>query len=466
MADDNSINNEQNMADEVLMMSEERLRSILRAALDGFWMFNLEGRLLEVNDAYSQISGYSESELLTMRVSDLEILETLEMVAARIAMIVEQGEVRFKTQHRRKDGSIIDLEVSALYQTFAGGRIIAFLRDISESKEAEQALQDEHKLYEDLVNTLPAGVYRLRAKLCGNWETKTWRSFMETQYSTDMASDRFCAILGISLNAIIASPGIVPDMIHPDDKEDFNARNAQAMTGLHPFIWEGRIICNQQTKWVHFESLPRVIDAETVLWTGIVYEITERKQEQEALRNSEERFRGLSFIDPLTGLSNRRLFEDRLEQAIATSRRNGTRFGLLTLDLDKFKELNDTFGHEAGDQVLCEAADRLRVCCKRDIDTISRQGGDEFCIILNDCGDRGHLSAIADRLLQQFERPFQLDDSQVEVTTSIGISVFPDNGTVKKELEIASDRAMYVAKKTGGNNYRFWEPYTEPSNTY
>lgn len=291
MGDDNSINNEQNLANEVLIMSEKRHRSILRAAMDGFWMFDLEGRLLEVNDTYSRISGYSELELLTMSVSDLEILETGEMVAARNARIVEQGEDRYETQHRRKDGSIIDLEVSAQYWTFEGGRIIAFLRDISERKKAEQALQHEHNLYEDLVNTLPAGVYRLRAKLCGNWETETWRSLMETQYSTDMASDRFCAILGISLDEIIVNPGIVPDVIHPDDKENFNERNAQAMTGLHTFIWEGRIICNQQIKWVHFESLPRVIDAETVLWTGIVYEITERKQAEESLRQTEQKLR-------------------------------------------------------------------------------------------------------------------------------------------------------------------------------
>jgi diguanylate cyclase len=134
-------------------------------------------------------------------------------------------------------------------------------------------------------------------------------------------------------------------------------------------------------------------------------------------------------------------------------------FGLLTLDLDYFKCVNDTFGHEAGDQVLLEAAERIKTCCKRDLDTISRQGGDEFCIIFTDCGGREQLTAIAEKLLEQFARPFQLADARTEVTTSIGISIFPDNGSVMKELEIASDRAMYAAKKAGRNTYRFWELY-------
>lgn len=174
------------------------------------------------------------------------------------------------------------------------------------------------------------------------------------------------------------------------------------------------------------------------------------------IRN-EQTIRDMAFHDPLTGLSNRRLFEDRLEQAIAKSRRYGMKFGLLYLDLDHFKDINDTLGHEAGDLVLVEAGERIKSCCKRDIDTLSRQGGDEFCLIITDCGNRESLAAIAEKLLLQFARPFQVEATMIEMTTSIGISLFPDNGTEMKELEIASDRAMYAAKKAGRNTYRFWE---------
>ena len=285
---DNTMNNDRTLAAEATRKSEERHRTILRAAMDGFWLVNLEGQLLEVNDAYCRMSGYSEPELLAMGVSDLSALESREQAAAHIASIMERGQDRFETRHRRKDGSIIDIEVSAQYQIFEGGRIIVFLRDITERKQAELALLQEQELYEDLVNTLPAGAYRLRVKNRGNWQTETWRAMAEKLYSLDFASDRFCAILGIGHDTIAADPGIVSDLIHPDDKEDFNERNAKAMTDLNTFIWEGRIIRNQQTRWVHFESLPRVTDPQTVLWTGIVYDITELKQ---AVKEREQFFK-------------------------------------------------------------------------------------------------------------------------------------------------------------------------------
>ena len=165
----------------------------------------------------------------------------------------------------------------------------------------------------------------------------------------------------------------------------------------------------------------------------------------------------MAFHDSLTGLANRRLFEDRLEQCIAKSRRYGLQFGLITLDLDHFKDINDTFGHEAGDLVLRDAAERIKACCKRDLDTIGRQGGDEFSIIFTDCGNREQLATITDELLQEFTLPFHLADKVAKVTASIGVSIFPDNGTEMKELQIASDSAMYAAKKAGRNTCRFWE---------
>jgi diguanylate cyclase (GGDEF)-like protein len=205
---------------------------------------------------------------------------------------------------------------------------------------------------------------------------------------------------------------------------------------------------------LHVESTASLLRDARGSITGtveIVRDISERIHKERLIRE-------LAFLDPLTGLFNRRLFEDRLEQAIAKSRRYGIQFGLLTLDLDNFKEINDSFGHEAGDRVLREAADRIRVCCKRDLDTISRQGGDEFCVIVTDCGGKEQLAAIAEELLLRFTQPFLIEGSQAQVTMSIGISIFPDNGSEMKELEIASDRAMYAAKKAGRNTFRFWEP--------
>lgn len=213
--------------------------------------------------------------------------------------------------------------------------------------------------------------------------------------------------------------------------------------------------CQFDGTTLYIESTASLLKDSRGMVTGIVEIIRDISERI----NNEQTIRDLAFHDPLTGLANRRLFEDRLEQAIAKSRRYGEPFGLLTLDLDYFKNVNDTFGHQAGDQVLLEAAERIKTCCKRDLDTIGRHGGDEFCIIFTDCGGREQLTAVAEKLLQQFAKPFQLTDAQAKVTTSIGISIFPDNGSVMKELEIASDRAMYAAKKAGRNTYCFWKPY-------
>jgi diguanylate cyclase (GGDEF)-like protein len=215
-------------------------------------------------------------------------------------------------------------------------------------------------------------------------------------------------------------------------------------------------------KDIHIESTASLIRDTRGVVTGtveIVRNISERVKNENIIRE-------MAFHDPLTGLANRRLFQDRLEQAIAKSRRYGMQFGLLTLDLDDFKEINDCFGHEAGDKVLREAADRIRACCKRDLDTISRLGGDEFCIICTDCSGREQLRYISEELLNQFELPFRIGDAAVVVTASLGISMFPDNGMEAKELEIASDRAMYAAKKTGRNICMFWEPNFAPNPTF
>ena len=285
------MNNEDNQTDAARMKNEEWHRSILRAAMDGFWMVSPQGQLLEVNNAYCRMSGYSEPELLAMSISDLEVIEAGPEVAAHIAKIIEPGQDRFETRHRRKDGRIIDVEVSGQYCAGEDGRVFAFLRDITEQKRAELALLQEQGLYEDLVNALPAGAYRLRARTHGDWRTDTWRSMAQVQYSLDFASDLFCTILGITHQTLAADPGVVSDLIHPADKEDFDAKNAQAMRDFNPFIWEGRIINHQQTRWVHFESLPRLIDPETVLWTGIAYDITDHKQTEQALRERKEQLR-------------------------------------------------------------------------------------------------------------------------------------------------------------------------------
>jgi diguanylate cyclase (GGDEF)-like protein/PAS domain S-box-containing protein len=206
---------------------------------------------------------------------------------------------------------------------------------------------------------------------------------------------------------------------------------------------------------LHVESSASLVRDSSGTVTGtvaIVRDVSERIKNEQTIRD-------MAFKDPLTGLSNRRLFEDRLEQAIAKSRRYNMKFGLFYLDLDYFKKINDTLGHEAGDEVLIGASERIRTCCKRVLDTISRQGGDEFCVIVTDCGGREQLDEVAENLLQAFNTPFTVNGTDVTVTTSIGISIFPDDGEEPKELEAAADKAMYAAKRSGRNACMFYEAH-------
>jgi diguanylate cyclase (GGDEF)-like protein len=201
---------------------------------------------------------------------------------------------------------------------------------------------------------------------------------------------------------------------------------------------------------LHVESTASLLRDSNGIVTGtvaIIRDVSDRIKNEQIIRD-------MAFHDPLTGLANRRLFEDRLEQAIAKCHRYGMKFGLFNLDLDHFKTVNDTLGHESGDFVLQETAERLKLCCQRDLDTISRHGGDEFCIILADCGERTELEDLAKTILQLFSKPIRYHDSDIRITASIGISIFPDDGTDSKSLVEAADRAMYSAKREGRNTFR------------
>lgn len=164
--------------------------------------------------------------------------------------------------------------------------------------------------------------------------------------------------------------------------------------------------------------------------------------------------------DPLTELPNRELFVDRLEQAIASARRHHQRLAVLFLDLDRFKEINDTLGHPVGDQLLREVAARLCGCVRRN-DTVGRLGGDEFVVLLAEVDRPEHVTEVAQKMLVSLAQPYCIGDHELHVTTSIGISVYPDDGRTSTALIKHADVAMYHAKENGRNSYQF---FTESMN--
>jgi diguanylate cyclase (GGDEF)-like protein/PAS domain S-box-containing protein len=177
-------------------------------------------------------------------------------------------------------------------------------------------------------------------------------------------------------------------------------------------------------------------------------------------RQAETRAQHLADHDPLTGLPNRRLLEDRLTQALAASQRNGKQTAVMFVDLDRFKNINDTLGHAAGDKVLKEVAERL-VRQLRVVDTICRIGGDEFVVVLPEIKRASDAANVAAKILEAVALPFLVDDRDLSFTSSIGISVFPDDGRDAESLIRNADAAMYHAKETGRANYQF---FTEQMN--
>ncbi|MBI3915583.1 MAG: diguanylate cyclase [Betaproteobacteria bacterium] len=177
----------------------------------------------------------------------------------------------------------------------------------------------------------------------------------------------------------------------------------------------------------------------------------------DALQLANEQLRSIALHDKLTGLPNRFLLEDRLEQAAAHANRGAKRFALMFVDLDKFKPVNDTFGHGVGDELLKAVARRLRGSVRKE-DTVARNGGDEFVIVLNEVRDGRDGALIGGKILEELSRPFRIDGHDVEISCSIGISVFPDDGTDVQTLMVNADKAMYRAKQSGRNKYEFFVP--------
>lgn len=166
-----------------------------------------------------------------------------------------------------------------------------------------------------------------------------------------------------------------------------------------------------------------------------------------------ERMSHLAQHDSLTGLPNRGLLVERTAQAIGLARRHQKQVALLFLDLDRFKEINDTFGHTVGDHFLKDVAANVSSCV-RTTDTVSRYGGDEFVVLLTEIGDRQDAEQVARKLLARFEAPHIIDGHELQVTLSIGISIFPENGNDADSLLRSADKAMYTAKESGRNSYR------------
>jgi len=198
----------------------------------------------------------------------------------------------------------------------------------------------------------------------------------------------------------------------------------------------------------HLElSVTEVRLGDTHLFTGMLRDISGQKLAQ-------QRIEQLAHYDALTHLPNRSLFFDRLGQSIMMAKRNQRSIALLYVDLDGFKQVNDTLGHHIGDLLLVQVAERLRQCV-RESDTLARLGGDEFTLILNETHEREAVAMVARKVIESIASPFYLEGYPVHIGVSVGIAHYPDDAEEEDTLLIVADKAMYAAKAAGKNTYRF-----------
>ena len=231
-------------------------------------------------------------------------------------------------------------------------------------------------------------------------------------------------------------------------------------TLLQGKIWTGDLLNRRKDG-----SLYSVLQSITPLYDGqgqITYFLC-LQQDISEKKELERKIEYLAYHDVLTGLPNRTLFNDRMRQAISQAKRDKTEFSLLFVDLDGFKEVNDTHGHAAGDQLLKMVAERLRACV-REGDTVARLGGDEFIVLLRDLSADHGLKNVARKIIESIARPYALDVCRVHITASIGISRYPGDAILAEKLMSCADEAMYSAKHAGKNGYAIWRipmPHTE-----
>jgi diguanylate cyclase (GGDEF)-like protein/PAS domain S-box-containing protein len=206
---------------------------------------------------------------------------------------------------------------------------------------------------------------------------------------------------------------------------------------------------NGQTIQCEWYNTPLVDPGGRIVgFASLVQDVTERL-------NTERTIHYMAHHDALTGLPNRRLMQDRLNQAIMQARRKQRHVGVLFLDLDRFKLLNDTLGHDTGDYILKDVARRL-TSCVREVDTVSREGGDEFVVVLPDLERPENARIVADKILREFSRPVEIGGQDIHITTSIGIAHYPNDATDVNHLLKHADSAMYQAKDSGRNTVRFY----------
>lgn len=423
---------ERRRAERALQESEERYRTILEDINEGYFETDLRGTITFANNAAARILGFAPDELVGMKNIEHRDPATAKRVASIFNAVYRTGQHADIADYETiaKDGShrILNMHISLMRN--AEGKPVGYRglsRDATEQVKAEQALKESQERYRNLFE-------------------KTGSPIMITDPEGHFIDWNEAALAFLECTREELTGKNVHDFLPPEVRKSGAGRKEnywrRDRTMEAEYLIQGRI------KVLELSMTPAVLNGSDVVF-GVGKDITERKQ-------TEEKLAYMATHDQLTGLPNRTLFNDRLEHELARSRRDKRMLAVILFDLDRFKEVNDTLGHSVGDLLLKELGGRLKGCLRHS-DTVARMGGDEFFMLLCDITGERDADVIAEKILETIREPFMIERHKINITASLGVAFYPNDGGDVETLVKKADIAMYQTKGSGRDQYRHYD---------
>lgn len=407
------------------LIRENPYRDLFENANDLILSVTMSGNFEYVNRAWLDVMGYTYEETLNLNLFNIihpQCWEHFENIFDEITKGKESSDI--ETIFVTKDGSLLEVE-GDLFVSFRDGKLIAargIFRDVTKRKRAVEALRESENRYRTLFEntTDPILIIAPDGRLLDFNEAVN--NFFECT-SEDLANRNF--------------------------KDIFELENNTEEVLQKGNTIETEVVINEQTKHLELTITPASWKGQTAAF-GMGKDITERKI-------AEEKIRYLAYHDSLTGLPNRLLFTESLNQALTRARKQQKLAGVLFIDLNRFKMINDTLGHSMGDRLLQAVASRLKKCV-RTSDTVARLGGDEFTVLLPDLNKVEDCIRISKKIVHRFQKPLKVGRREFHITPSIGIASFPKDGNDAETLLKNADAAMYKAKAQGQHSFLLYTP--------
>lgn len=425
--------------------SNALLRSILDTSPDLIFFKDSNGVYLGCNNAFAEFVGRTDKEIVGKTDFDLFDAEVAEFFRNNDRKMLESGQRRSNEEWiTYPDGRrvLVDTLKTPYGSHDTAMGVLGISRDITARYQADEQLRRSQQMLEDAQRIARIGSWDL--DLIANrltWTREVYRIFEIDPDDVTPSYDGFLAA------------------IHPEDREMVDQAYRDSLRTRRPYKLEHRLLMRDgRIKYVEeqcettFDTFGKALHS-----FGTVQDVTERHLTHVELEQKQQHLDRLAHYDSLTGLPNRVLFRDRLEQSLLKARRRREQLAVLFVDLDEFKQINDSLGHAVGDLVLQQVARRF-LSVVREEDSVARLGGDEFTVILEAVQSVENVSQIAQKLIHVTQEPLHIDMRELYVTTSIGISLYPSDGQDAETLLRNADTAMFKAKEQGRNAFHF---YTE-----